>query len=65
MRKFTVTVHHLTRPKTKHLIYAPNAIEARYIVLNHFSLGSVQVRHIKVEVMEEMEEMEEMAEMAE
>ena len=52
MKKFTVTVHHLTRPKTKHLIYAPNAIEARYIVLNHFSLVGVQVRHIEVEVME-------------
>ena len=55
MRKFMVTVHPATRPKTKHIIYAPNAIEARYIVLNHFSLVGEQVRHIEVEVLEVLE----------
>lgn len=55
MRKFTITVYHLTCPKTKHLIYAANAIEAKYIALNHFSLVGEQVRHIEVEVMEESE----------
>ncbi|WP_373752432.1 hypothetical protein [Jeotgalibaca porci] len=55
MRKFTVTVYHLMCPKTKHLIYAANAIEAKYIAFNHFSLVDEQVRHIEVEVLEVLE----------